>query len=91
MSAGWYVWLGILTASNLFLIIGLVYVMWRYVYTPWKIVRKDIAALNGQCIEIRAYVDQVLTHRRSEALDDAEVAFRERQILHRQEVRRNRG
>ena len=38
-------WLGVMSACWVFMAGADVYVLWRYAFTPWKVMRKDILAL----------------------------------------------
>ena len=46
--------LGFMTAAWLFTVGGVSYSIYRYVYKPWTIVRKDIAALNQSLTDVRS-------------------------------------
>jgi hypothetical protein len=63
-------------ALSLFLIVGVSYVLWKYVYTPWTIMRADVSAL----AQWRRTVDERLNQAQVMALDDAEVARREARL-----------
>ena len=63
-------------ALSLFLILMVGYVLWKYVYTPWTIMRADVAAL----AQWRRSVDDKLNQAAVMALDDAEVARREARL-----------
>lgn len=39
--------LGVSLTCWIFTVISVVYVLWRYVYTPWIVMRKDIQNLSG--------------------------------------------
>lgn len=39
---------GFMAAAWLFTLLSVAYVMWRYVYSPWKVLRADIASLHSQ-------------------------------------------
>jgi hypothetical protein len=60
------------------------YVVWAWVYKPWKVMRGDIQAVNAKADAALQAVQQarVLT------LTDEEVALRERQMRTRQSARR---
>jgi|WetSurMetagenome_2_1015567.scaffolds.fasta_scaffold15101_2 hypothetical protein len=38
-------WLGLMTACWLFTVGAIGYVLWRYAFKPWTVMRKDILAL----------------------------------------------
>jgi hypothetical protein len=63
-------------ALSMFLIVGVSYVLWKYVYTPWTVMRADVAALAVW----RRGVDDKLNQAAVMALDDAEVARREARL-----------
>lgn len=80
-------WLGLMTASWLFTVGAVVYVMYRYVYLPWKVMRKDLAALDAKIEEVR----QTATTRRAEAMTEEEAAFIEGRLRARSTARASQG
>lgn len=52
------------------------YILWKYVLTPWRVMRADVAALASW----RRTVDERLNQAQVMALDDAEVARREARL-----------
>lgn len=62
--------LGFMVAAWLFTIGGVAYTTWRYVYAPWKVMRKDIAALSEAVEGVRGE----MKHRKALYLPDDELA-----------------
>lgn len=57
-----------------FTVVGVAYVLWRYAYTPFMVMRRDIAALNEKVEELREYTKQEFGLRAARALSDEEQA-----------------
>ena len=68
-------------------VLAVAYVLWRYSYTPWKVMRKDIAALSAQVEEIR----QLSSIRRAEVMGEEEAAFIEGRLRSRSTARAGQG
>lgn len=67
--------LGTLALTAWLFTLGIVsYVLWRYAYTPWMVMRRDVAALDAKIEELRAYTKQELGLRAARALSDEEAA-----------------
>lgn len=60
----------------LFTVGAVTYILWKYVYTPWGVMRADVSALAAW----RRSVDEQLNQARLMSLDDAEVARREARL-----------
>lgn len=56
---------------------GVSYVLWRYAYTPWMVMRKDIAALNQKIDDHQAWVKAELGLRSIKTLTDEDLAHAE--------------
>lgn len=67
----------------LFTVLGVAYAIYRFVWTPWKVMRADITALHS---EVKSLAEQV---RRAQVLahDDADLARIEAKINARQRAR----
>lgn len=63
------------------------YVLWAWVYKPWKVMRTDIAAA-GQAASAAV---QAVQQARVMTMTDEEVSLRERQMQARQSARRTAG
>lgn len=55
-------------------LLGVAYVLWRYAYTPWLVMRKDITALNQKTDDNHAWVKNELGLRSIRAISDEEIA-----------------
>lgn len=76
-------WLGFMTAVWGATVVGVGYTIWRYVYAPWKVMRKDIAALNSVDQELRkglADLQNALSPSRVSVLSDEELASLENRL-----------
>lgn len=62
--------LGISLTAWIFTVLGVSYVVWRYVWTPWKIMRSDIKALHDKVEQ----VNQELGLRKALTRSDSEIA-----------------
>lgn len=91
MSEIWYVWLGGLTVAQGAGLLGTGYAIWRYVYEPWKVMRRDIAALGAQHAALKAEIEASMASRRMDVLTDEEVALREQALKFRQVERAKMG
>ena len=75
-----YFMLGGLTVAWFFTVAAVAYAVWKYVFLPWQVMRRDVQAVvalvNDQNAKIAALADQVkISHVMN--LDDAELARRE--------------
>ena len=82
--------LGFMTATWTFTVLAFGYVIWRYVYGPWKVVRRDqqtikelVDAQNAKLAEAVAMIHM----RSAEFLGDEELAFRESRLRARSNQR----
>lgn len=62
------------------------YVIWRYVYSPWKTMRRDMTLLVEKQTETQQYFETVVRPR-IEAFTDEELAMVERRLKERSRVR----
>lgn len=62
------------------------YVLWRYVFQPWKVMRKDMGSLTQKQTETQQYFETVIRPR-IEAFTDEELAMIERRLKERSRVR----
>jgi hypothetical protein len=51
------------------------YAVWRYVFQPWKVMRRDVVALNDRLNELTQRVELTLARRNVEAMTDEEIAI----------------
>ena len=79
--------LGFLYALNLAVAGAVAYILYMYVYRPWKVMRADLVALDGKLNALHAEMNAAMSARRVDALSDAEVAFRENQLLAKSRAR----
>ena len=70
--------LGFSAAGWLFTVLATGYVLWRYVYVPWKVVRADLVALHNALKELRVWVEGEIGQRKAIALSDEAIAKLER-------------
>lgn len=62
------------------------YVLWRYAYTPWMVMRKDVTALNQKTDDLKEWTKSEMGLRAARTLSDEEEARMEA-ILRRQTIR----
>lgn len=67
--------------------LAVAYAMYRYVFLPWKVIRKDLAALDIKIEEVR----QLSAIRRAEVMSDQEAAFIEERLRARSAARSSQG
>ena len=75
-------WLGTMTTLWVVTVGGMVYTIWRYVYSPWLVLRRDITALVGKVDALDRQV-QDAARIKNAVMDDAEVARIERKMARR--------
>lgn len=86
--AGWF-WLGFMTCAWLATVGGVGYVIYRYVWAPWQVLRKDITGLATGLTSLKEFTEQALVSRRGTAMmTDEEIAGIERR-LRRESADRN--
>lgn len=73
-------WLGAVSVLWAVTVVAVAYTIWRYVYSPWVVVRRDIAALNAKVDEHIKWTQETLTTRRLAAMTDEELASIERRL-----------
>lgn len=69
-------------AASLLVIVAAGYILWRYAYQPFTILRRDVAALNAKVDDTRTQLDGAMEQmrRRVGAMSDAELASIERRL-----------
>jgi hypothetical protein len=65
---------GILAADQLLLTAGTGYVIYRYVYQPWKVMRADIQALHTALGDFKREMAMEIKNRQAVFLNDQAVA-----------------
>ena len=75
-------WLGLMTALWATSSLATVYAIWRYVYSPWLVLRRDVAALAGRIEALDRQVQDALRVKNA-AMSDEEVARIERKFSRR--------
>lgn len=73
-----YAWLGFLTAIWVTMGVGVGYIVWRYVYKPWQVIRADIRNLHQLHTDLEAWVKTELGQRKALAYTEEELALIER-------------
>ena len=84
-------WLGVLTAAWLFTVGAVVYSIWKYVFLPWKVMRKDMIGLFEAIKQVQGDAQEALKlvqARGMNKLTDEEIAFAEKRMEARQRVNR---
>lgn len=69
-----------------FTVFAIAYTIYRYVFTPWKVLRADITALHQRLAAAESALNQARVH----AMNDAETARIEARLNARQRVRMSR-
>lgn len=77
--------LGITFTAWVFTMAAVSYVLWRYAFKPWQIMRKDLTLLNQKVDENREWTKNELGLRAARVLSDEEQARME-SVLRRQNV-----
>lgn len=88
-------WISLLLGVSLTLwvvtVLGVSYVAWRYVYSPWKAVRADQVSLAAAFEDLKGYVQHEIGTRRALAYSDEEEARIERHAQARRNWARVEG
>lgn len=77
---------GFFAAAWFFTLLGVGYTIYRYVFVPWKVMRKDVAALSQKVEENLAWVKQAVSFQNTLVQTDERAAQVERTLRHRKLV-----
>jgi hypothetical protein len=84
-------WLGVMTCAWLCQSLVLAYVIYRYVYLPWKVVRRDFAAIGQKFTEYDKSFEELKgafqAKRLIAAMTDEELAMAEMKAKAREHAR----